>query len=50
MLAVPAYAYDAGIKSFADVAKHKDELDGKIYGIEPGSSANAKIQKMIDTN
>jgi glycine betaine/proline transport system substrate-binding protein len=49
-LAVPAYAYDAGIKSFADIAKHKDELDGKIYGIEPGSSANAKIQKMIDSN
>jgi glycine betaine/proline transport system substrate-binding protein len=49
-LAVPSYAYDAGIKTFADIAKHKDELDGKIYGIEPGSSANAKIQKMIDTN
>ncbi|WP_244851140.1 choline ABC transporter substrate-binding protein [Caballeronia sp. SL2Y3] len=49
-LAVPSYAYDAGIKSFADIAKHKDELDGTIYGIEPGSSANAKIQKMIDTN
>ncbi|WP_250475833.1 choline ABC transporter substrate-binding protein [Caballeronia sp. GAFFF1] len=49
-LAVPSYAYDAGIKRFADIAKHKDELDGTIYGIEPGSSANAKIQKMIDTN
>jgi glycine betaine/proline transport system substrate-binding protein len=49
-LAVPSYAYDSGIKTFADIAKHKDELDGKIYGIEPGSSANAKIQKMIDTN
>ncbi|MEZ2349951.1 choline ABC transporter substrate-binding protein [Caballeronia sp. RCC_10] len=49
-LAVPGYAYDAGIKTFADIAKHRDELEGKIYGIEPGSSANAKIQKMIDTN
>jgi len=49
-LAVPSYAYDAGIRSFADIAKHRDELDGKIYGIEPGSSANGKIQKMIDTN
>ncbi|MDR5761542.1 choline ABC transporter substrate-binding protein [Caballeronia sp. LZ035] len=49
-LAVPAYAYDAGIKTFADIAKHRDELDGKIYGIEPGSSANAKIQKMIESN
>ncbi|SAK86283.1 substrate-binding region of ABC-type glycine betaine transport system [Caballeronia catudaia] len=49
-LAVPSYAYDAGIKTFADIAKHRDELGGTIYGIEPGSSANAKIQKMIDTN
>lgn len=49
-LAVPSYEYDAGLKSFQDIAKHKDELDGKIYGIEPGSSANAQIQKMIDTN
>jgi glycine betaine/proline transport system substrate-binding protein len=49
-LAVPSYEYDTGLKSFADIAKHKEELDGKIYGIEPGSSANAKIQKMIDAN
>lgn len=49
-LAVPTFEYDAGLKTFADIAKHKDELDGKIYGIEPGSSANGKIQKMIDTN
>jgi len=49
-LAVPSYEYEAGLKTFADIAKHRDELDGKIYGIEPGSSANAKIQKMIDTN
>ena len=49
-LAVPSYEYDAGLKTFQDIAKHKDELDGKIYGIEPGSSANASIQKMIDTN
>ncbi|WP_421046208.1 choline ABC transporter substrate-binding protein [Paraburkholderia sp. A1RI-2L] len=48
--AVPAYEYDAGLKTFADIAKHRDELDGKIYGIEPGSSANAAIQKMIATN
>jgi glycine betaine/proline transport system substrate-binding protein len=49
-LAMPSYEYDAGLKTFQDIAKHKDELDGKIYGIEPGSSANAQIQKMIDTN
>ncbi len=49
-LAVPAYEYQAGLKTFDDIAKHRAELDGKIYGIEPGSSANATIQKMIDTN
>ncbi|MFM0290403.1 choline ABC transporter substrate-binding protein [Paraburkholderia megapolitana] len=48
--AVPTYEYDAGLKTFADIAKHRTELDGKIYGIEPGSSANAAIKKMIDTN
>ena len=49
-LAVPSYEYEAGLKTFQDIAKHRAELDGKIYGIEPGSSANAKIQKMIDSN
>ncbi|USU20585.1 choline ABC transporter substrate-binding protein [Paraburkholderia fungorum] len=48
--AVPSYEYDAGLKTFADIAKHRDQLDGKIYGIEPGSSANAAIQKMIASN
>ena len=49
-LAVPTYAAEAGLKSFADIAKFHKELDGKIYGIEPGSSANAKVQEMIDKN
>ena len=49
-LAVPSYAADDGLKSFADIAKYKKELDGKIYGIEAGSSANAHIQSMIDKN
>jgi glycine betaine/proline transport system substrate-binding protein len=49
-LAVPDYTYQSGIKTFADIAKHYDELDGKIYGIEPGNDGNAEIRKMIDTN
>lgn len=49
-LAVPRAAWEAGLKSFADIAKFKDQLDGKIYGIESGSSANNKIKKMIDSN
>ena len=48
--AVPKYVYDAGIRDFADIAKYKDKLDGKIYGIEPGNDGNRLIQSMIDTN
>ena len=46
-LAVPAYTYDAGLKSFADIAKFKDKLDSKIYGIEPGNDGNRLILGMI---
>ncbi|MBN3780021.1 choline ABC transporter substrate-binding protein [Burkholderia sp. Ac-20345] len=49
-LATVDYAYQRGLRSFDDIAKHRAELDGKIYGIEPGSSANATIQRMIDNN
>jgi glycine betaine/proline transport system substrate-binding protein len=45
--AVPKAAHDAGLKTYADIAKFKDQLDGKIYGIEAGSSANATISEMI---
>ena len=39
---------DAGLKDFADIAKFKDQLDGKIYGIEPGNDGNRLILDMID--
>jgi glycine betaine/proline transport system substrate-binding protein len=39
-----------GIKNFADIAKHKDELEGKIYGIEPGNDGNKLILDMINNN
>ncbi|MBS9721116.1 choline ABC transporter substrate-binding protein [Tianweitania sp. BSSL-BM11] len=49
-LAVPKYTFDAGIKSFADIAKNKDKLDSKIYGIEPGNDGNRLILDMISEN
>lgn len=48
--AVPQATYDAGLKTYADIAKFEDELDGKIYGIEAGSSANAAISELIATD
>ena len=41
---------DKGLKNFADIAKFRDSLDGKIYGIEPGNDGNRLIQDMIDKN
>ena len=49
-LAVPAYTYEAGLKTFADIAKFKDKLGGKIYGIEPGNDGNRLILGMIEEN
>jgi len=47
-LAVPDYTYEKGLKSFADIAKFKDDLGGKIYGIEPGNDGNRLILGMIE--
>jgi glycine betaine/proline transport system substrate-binding protein len=47
-LAVNQAAYDGGLKSFTDIARFKEQLDGKIYGIEPGNDGNQLIQRMID--
>ncbi|HZX18190.1 MAG TPA: choline ABC transporter substrate-binding protein [Pseudomonas sp.] len=49
-LAVPTYAAEAGLKSFADIAKFKDQLGGKIFGIEPGNDGNLLIEGMIKSN
>jgi glycine betaine/proline transport system substrate-binding protein len=49
-LAVPAFVAEAGLKDFADIARFRKELDGKIYGIEPGNDGNALIQRMINGN
>jgi glycine betaine/proline transport system substrate-binding protein len=47
-MAVPKKTYDAGLKSFADIAKFKDQLGGKVYGIEPGNDGNRLILDMIE--
>lgn len=49
-LAVPEALYNKGLKDFSDLPKFKKELDGKIYGIEPGNDGNRMIQAMIDKN
>jgi len=46
-LAVPAYAYEAGLRDFADIRKFGAELDHTIYGIEPGNDGNRLILGMI---
>lgn len=48
--AVPEYSHQAGLKTYADIAKFKDQLGGKIYSIEAGSSANTTILKAIAEN
>ena len=46
-LAVPQYTYDKGLKDFADIAKFKDSLKGKIFGIEPGNDGNRLVLDII---
>lgn len=41
---------DLGITDFAKIAEHKDALDGKIYGIEPGNDGNRLLIDMIAQN
>jgi len=46
-LATNAAGAALGIKDFKDIAAHKDALEGKIYGIEPGNDGNRLISDMI---
>jgi glycine betaine/proline transport system substrate-binding protein len=46
-LAVPAYTYEVGLKTFGDITKFQKQLAGKIYGIEPGNDGNRLILDMI---
>lgn len=47
-LAVPAYTWEAGLKTYEDLPEFKDQLDGKIYGIEPGNEANTYLVSLAE--
>lgn len=47
-LATPTYAWEAGLKTYADIAKFRDALDEKIYGIEPGNEGNAYLVSLTE--
>ncbi|GIZ10964.1 hypothetical protein NCCP436_03800 [Pseudomonas sp. NCCP-436] len=49
-LAVLNPGYEAGLKSFADIHRFKNELGGQIFGIEPGNEGNEMIKNMIRDN
>ena len=46
--AVPDYVAAEGVRDFADLEKHADKFDSKIYGIEPGNNGNRMILDMIE--
>jgi len=47
---VPRYLADKGLTSFRDIAEFETQLDGEIYGIEPGNDGNRLIREMIETD
>jgi len=49
-LAVSSSLSENGLTSFDAIAGFAEELDGKIYGIEPGNDGNRLIQEMIDSD
>ena len=49
-LAVPAYAYEAGLRDFADIQRFGGDLKQTIYGIEAGNDGNHHILEMMQRN
>jgi len=49
-LAVPAFAYEAGLRDFADIQRFAPQLKNVLYGIEPGNDGNRLILGMIQQN
>ena len=46
-LAVPSYTYAAGLHDFKDIQRFAKELNGSIYGIEPGNDGNRHVLDML---
>lgn len=49
-LAVPDYVYEAGVRSIADIGKHRQQFAGRVHGLEQGNSANQYLRGLIDKN
>lgn len=49
-LATPSYAFESGIKDFADIQRFGPALNFTIYGIEAGNDGNRHILTMIQHN
>ncbi|MGQ7960062.1 choline ABC transporter substrate-binding protein [Pseudomonas sp. SP16.1] len=47
-LAVPEYTFNAGLRDFSDIGRFRQQLEERIYGIEPGNDGNLLIQGLID--
>jgi len=46
-LAVPAYAYDGGLRDFGDIQRFGAQLHHTIFGIEAGNDGNRHVLDMI---
>lgn len=49
-LATNAAGAALGIDDFGDISQFEDELEGQIYGIEPGNDGNRLILEMIEND
>ena len=49
-IAVPKYAWEAGVKTIDDLHKYPEKFGKTIYGIEPGSGFNMAIKDAIKNN
>jgi len=49
-LAVPSYVYEAGVRTFADLQRFKDQFKNKLYGLEKGNDGNALLLDVIAKN